>query len=87
MSIVSQVFSSVQHASSAFARRRRQRLALAEMMRLGPARLEALGVDAFAVREALQRDARPAVGARGEPARRKPTYLVGLSAGCREQQG
>lgn len=58
MSIVSQVFLSVQQASSAFSRRRRQRLALAEMLRLGPARLEALGVDAFAVREALQRDGR-----------------------------
>jgi hypothetical protein len=61
MSIVSQVFLLVQQASSAFSRRRRQRLALAEMLQLGPARLEALGVDAFAVREALQRDGRVVV--------------------------
>lgn len=65
MSIVSQIFLWVHRASVASSRRRRQRLALAEMMRLGPARLGALGVDVFAVQEALQRDVRPAAGARG----------------------
>jgi hypothetical protein len=62
MSIVSQIFSFVQGAFVAAAKRRRQRLVLVDVMRLGPARLEALGVDVFAVREALT--AKPAAGAR-----------------------
>lgn len=53
MGIVSQFFSFVQDGFVAAAKRRRQRLVLVDMMRFGPARLEALGVDVFAVREAL----------------------------------
>lgn len=68
MGVVSQIFSFVRSAGSAFQRRRCQRLALSELMRLGPERLDALGIDAFAVDEAMRRPAQePAKDARPVP--------------------
>lgn len=72
MGIVSQIFSSVQHGIARALQRRRQRLVLAEMMRLSPARLEVLGVDAFAVREALRQEERE------EPVERICGHRVGM---------
>lgn len=50
-SIIHQAFTALLH-------RRAKQLASRELLRLGPARLEDLGVDPFALREALMRSSR-----------------------------
>lgn len=50
MSTLQLIFDRVRFA---FARRRKQRMALQDLMRLSPAKLDDLGIDAFALHEAM----------------------------------
>lgn len=77
MGIVSQILSPVRRGIARALQRRRQRLVLAEMMQLGPARLETLGVDVLAVREALRQDVPRAEG-HDAPVERVCSHRLGM---------